>query len=181
MGNLLILGCFKNNYNEFSLRKVVFIRHAKSSWDHPELADYQRPVAERGFKAIALVGEFLKERALFPDLVLTSGANRAYTTAKGLTAFFTNQPKIIKNDKLYFCGKQAVYNLIKTCPNHVETLFLVFHNPDINDIVIGDFVANETNIPTLGCVITQAEINDWKHWDIKKTSVTQIVKPKKLY
>ena len=43
------------------MKYLTIIRHAKSSWENPELDDFDRPLNERGKKAILLIGNFLKE------------------------------------------------------------------------------------------------------------------------
>ena len=58
------------------MRTLLLMRHAKSSWDEPGLADLERPLAARGRLAAPLVARHLRERGLMPDLVLCSPAVR---------------------------------------------------------------------------------------------------------
>ncbi len=51
--------------NEISnLKTLLLIRHAKSSWDDPELTDYERPLNERGKKDAPAMAEKLYERGI---------------------------------------------------------------------------------------------------------------------
>ena len=63
------------------MKRLLLLRHAKSSWDDPRLADFDRPLNERGRRAAPLVGRFMHERGVRPDLVLASPAARARHTA----------------------------------------------------------------------------------------------------
>ncbi|RUX74479.1 histidine phosphatase family protein, partial [Mesorhizobium sp. M2A.F.Ca.ET.040.01.1.1] len=58
-------------------RQLLILRHAKSSWDDPKLADFDRPLAPRGQKTAPLIGRELSRRGWLPDLALVSPALRA--------------------------------------------------------------------------------------------------------
>ena len=58
------------------------MRHAKSSWDMPCLKDSERPLNSRGKKNAPFMGKLLKEKNEIPDLIISSPAKRAYSTAK---------------------------------------------------------------------------------------------------
>ena len=60
--------------------ELLLLRHAKSRWDEPSVADHDRDLAPRGRKAASRMGELLREQDLVPDLVLCSTARRAEHT-----------------------------------------------------------------------------------------------------
>ncbi|MFM7854987.1 MAG: SixA phosphatase family protein, partial [Flammeovirgaceae bacterium] len=62
------------------MKKLYIIRHAKSSWDEPDLADFERPLSDRGKRDAPRMAKRLKEKRLTPDAVLTSPARRAKNT-----------------------------------------------------------------------------------------------------
>ncbi|TFH25152.1 MAG: histidine phosphatase family protein, partial [Bacteroidia bacterium] len=62
-------------------RRLIIIRHAKSSWDHNGLDDIDRPLAERGILNAAEMAKRLQEKGIVPELILTSPASRALNTA----------------------------------------------------------------------------------------------------
>lgn len=160
--------------------KVVLIRHAKSSWEHLSLADYDRPVANRGLRDIKNVSKFLKERAIVPDMVITSGANRAKTTAVEIFKPCGYQNEIVVNDELYFKGVNGVLSIIIGLSNHVKHVFICFHNPAINEIAIDNLGLNEENVPTLGMVFCESTAPSWKEWTFDNTKIVGFVKPKYL-
>ncbi len=160
------------------MKRVVFIRHAKSSWKDAKLNDVERPLAKRGKSDLEKIGPWLKNSYIIPDLIVTSNAKRAKQTAVGLAAHCGYLNEIVVNEDLYFKGSSAIIRLINQFSETLETVFLVSHNPDINEIVIKNFKVKEENIPTLGCVFTRSKAEKWSHWNFENTVVENIVKPK---
>ena len=64
------------------MKTLFLVRHAKSSRDDPVLPDKDRPLNERGMRDASRVGEQLAKRDANPDLILSSPAQRALTTAE---------------------------------------------------------------------------------------------------
>ena len=62
-------------------KKLLLLRHAKSSWDDANLSDYERPLNNRGKQNASTMGNFLKKENLVPDLIISSTAKRANKTA----------------------------------------------------------------------------------------------------
>jgi phosphohistidine phosphatase len=66
------------------MKSVLILRHAKSSWKHPELSDHDRPLNKRGKRDAPIMGRLLKKEDLVPDIIMTSTAIRARSTAEPL-------------------------------------------------------------------------------------------------
>jgi phosphohistidine phosphatase len=64
------------------IKTLLILRHAKSSWKFPDLADHDRPLNKRGKRDAPKIGNLLKEKDLVPDLIISSTAVRAKRTAK---------------------------------------------------------------------------------------------------
>lgn len=144
------------------------------------MVDYDRPVANRGLRDMELMGTALHKRALIPDFVLSSGALRAYDTAKGICNYLGYKGKIKTTDALYFEGVSAIERLVQSVSDKHQTLLVFFHNPDINEIAIDLLGLEVENVPTLGCVFTECEERYWKNWSYKNTTVSDFLKPKWL-
>jgi phosphohistidine phosphatase len=63
---LEILGKSVKNCIVKSLR---ILRHAKSSWEHPELNDHDRPLNKRGKNDAPRIGKLLQKEKLIPDVI----------------------------------------------------------------------------------------------------------------
>src|SRR6202022_2048110 len=69
-------------YKAEVMKTLFLIRHAKSSWDDPALSDKDRPLGDRGRRDAPRMGKRLAKRNVTPDLILSSPARRALTTAE---------------------------------------------------------------------------------------------------
>ena len=63
------------------MKKIYLIRHAKSSWDDPGLSDIERPLNHRGLRDAPFMSKMLKGKNVTPNKLISSPANRAFTTA----------------------------------------------------------------------------------------------------
>jgi phosphohistidine phosphatase len=119
------------------MKYLTIIRHAKSSWDHPGLGDIDRPLNERGKNAILLVGKYLKEQKIRPDLILSSPATRALQTARGISEYVGYKREEIKIfPEIYFGDTQAVYQLVKQVETAFNDVFLFGHEPKLSSLII---------------------------------------------
>ena len=87
------------------MKKLYLARHAKSSWKNPDLDDYDRPLNKRGIRDAPFIGKKLKEKNILPDLIISSPAIRAITTAKELAAQMGYpEENIILDENIYEAG-----------------------------------------------------------------------------
>ncbi|PNQ72334.1 histidine phosphatase family protein [Hanstruepera neustonica] len=154
------------------MRKLILVRHAKSSWDHG-LSDINRPLKERGFKDAKVVANKLLESNYQIDRVLTSNAVRAMTTAE----IFVNTLKfveniVILNNRLYDFSGENLVEVIKKCPININTLMIFGHNHAITNFVnrFGSQYIN--NVPTCGVVVIDFDIPNWQKLDKGETVLT---------
>jgi phosphohistidine phosphatase len=64
------------------MKTILLLRHAKSSWEDPDLPDYDRPLNKRGKNDAPRMGKLLKDKDIIPDLIISSTAARAKKTAE---------------------------------------------------------------------------------------------------
>ena len=74
------------------MKTIYLVRHAKSSWNYPELDDFERPLNKRGRRSALLMGAILNKRKAAPDLVISSPANRAAMTARCSASDSSSRP-----------------------------------------------------------------------------------------
>ncbi len=163
-------------------RNLVLIRHAKSDWSTPGQQDFDRPLNERGKRDAPVMGQRLKDKGLVPDLILSSPAKRAATTARLIAdATGYGRDNIQWIDRLYHCSAHTFEDVILTAgiPDEVKTVFLFAHNPGITHF------ANETteawqidNIPTCGVVALTFDAAGWSDYTSVKHSLLFFDYPK---
>lgn len=144
------------------MKKLLLIRHAKSSWDYPGLSDHQRPLAKRGIKDAPTMGRRLVNRGVMPDLIISSDAVRALETAMVIANELSYPARqIVKSERLYHASVNSLLSVIKATSPEIRTLFIIGHNPGMNDFIA--FMGCEIdNLPTAGQFGLSFEVNNWK-------------------
>lgn len=113
-----------------TVKAIHLLRHAKSSWSEPGLADHDRPLSGRGRRAAGVVARYLADANIMPDLVLCSTALRAHQTLD-LILPAIKPPKIIIDRELYDAGERLLLDYIRDLPDAVEAVLLIGHNPGL--------------------------------------------------
>lgn len=162
-------------------RKLVMIRHAKSSWANPLQSDFERPLNERGKADAPVMGQRLKTKGLIPDLIISSTAKRAKATAKRIAEEVGYDPeKITWVDKLYHCIPSVFEEVIYEVDDKLKTVFIVAHNPGITDFVNQlDPIFKINNLSTCGIVAASMDIEEWNQFNIAPKKVILYEYPKK--
>ena len=152
------------------MKKLILVRHAKSSWDH-NVIDHKRPLSERGLFDANNISNKLNINNL--DMVLSSDSIRTKATAN---IFITNL-KIDKNivhfsNKLYDFSGRNLIGAISNCENKINNLMIFGHNHAITAFVNTYGDAYIDNVPTCGVVIIEYDIDNWKYLNKGKTVKT---------
>ena len=115
-------------------RKLVLFRHAKSAW--PDVPDHERPLAGRGIRAAPVMGRWLRDADLVPELVLCSTARRARETWQFAQAGLAATPPVSFEDRIYDEDAAGLLALVREVPPATGTLLLIGHNPAIEDLAL---------------------------------------------
>jgi len=154
------------------LKRLILIRHAKSSWEHG-VTDHQRPLKGRGFKDADMVSKSFKNKGLTADLVISSDAIRAKTTAEIFISNLNIDENIVRfNHDLYDFSGTDLQRIIKSCDDTINTLIVFGHNHAITAFVntYGDKYID--NVPTSGLVAIAFDIAQWNQLKLGKTFIT---------
>ncbi len=166
---------------------IYLLRHAKSSWDEPELLDHERPLAKRGRKAVALLREHLRESGVAPDLVLCSSAVRAIQTLEGVRAGLPPETRVETEADLYAASAASLLGRLRRLPEELGSVMLVGHNPGLEDLAAelaggGDpeaRAAMEAKYPT-GGLATLAFEGRWRDLDPGGATLEAFAVPRQL-
>ena len=164
------------------MKSLYLLRHAKSSWAEHGLSDRQRPLAERGLRDAPLMGERFSARGEHLERIISSPALRAHTTAQ-LFAEAIGFPcsDVVVEDDLYFLGSGSIGDVILSQDDQLQSIMLVFHNPDITHFVNSiDYEVNIDNVPTSGLVKLECDIVHWRDWASASTRFDYFDYPKNL-
>ena len=122
-------------------RRVVVVRHAKSSWDDSSVADHDRSLAPRGRKALPRLRDHLEHLALRPGLVLCSSSRRTRETLDGIRAALGHDVSIEIDRQLYGAGAGELLDRLRRVDDELACVLLIGHNPGMADLVallVGD-------------------------------------------
>jgi phosphohistidine phosphatase len=161
------------------MKKIILVRHAKSSWDNPWLNDHDRPLAPRGLDDAPKMATRLKKKGVVPDLLLSSTARRAAETAK-ITADILGvaAEDIIWEKGLFHASPHQILKFIRMQKDSVNTLLVFGHNPGFNDLITylgGDL----ENLPTSGQFGFKLKTEHWAELNPETAEVWFFDYPKK--
>jgi phosphohistidine phosphatase len=143
--------------------KILYlVRHAKSSWDDPSLADKDRPLSPRGLSSAPDMGRRLAAQGHKPDLVISSPARRALTTAKKIakeTGY--RESKVITDDHLYFSGTRSMVDLLEKLDDKYSRVMIVGHNPAMSSLLNILCDSSVENMPTCAIAVINFDMTSW--------------------
>ena len=141
------------------MKTLYLLRHAKSSWATPDVKDFDRPLNERGFSDAPEMAARMKERGEKIDLMVSSPALRAYTTATIFCEVLGIDPgSIVQNRQIYLAGSPKLQQLISLFDESASSAMLVAHNPALTDLANDLAHAGIDNVPTCGIVALQLPV-----------------------
>lgn len=161
------------------MKKLFIIRHAKSSWKDLNLSDFDRPLNKRGKSNAPLMASRLKEKGVLPDIILSSPALRAKSTALKIAKKLNYTQKILFDQKLYDSDISALDSILKNLDKKANIVFIFGHNPELN-MLAQHYVGFYENIPTCGIIEIEFNSKNWKNISRDNATFISFDYPKKL-
>lgn len=161
------------------MKRVYIVRHAKSSWGDLSLADIDRPLNKRGKTDSPRMGEICKSKGYIPDLLISSNANRAQSTAKIFCSVFEfDAQKLTLENELYHAPEDKYLDACYGLDDNLESVMLFGHNPGIT--YLANSVSEEyiDNVPTCGVLVIDAKIDHWTDIEFSKCTLIDFIYPK---
>ena len=143
------------------MKTLLILRHAKSSWNHPELSDYNRPLNARGKRDAPRMGTHLREQRLIPDRILTSSAKRARKTASKVAKACGYTGKVKKLDAFYDTFAGVYFETLQALPDKYQCVMVVGHNPTMEQLV-GHLTGQARQMPTTALAHIELPIQHWE-------------------
>jgi phosphohistidine phosphatase len=164
------------------MKNLFIIRHAKSSWKDTGMDDHERPLNKRGERDAPFMGHLLKEKKISPDLMVSSTATRAYSTATEFAKQLDyKKEKIVKAKELYLAERSGLVNFITNMDEKVETLFLFGHNPGVSTLANYLCSTEAGELPTCAICGLRFEIDSWKDIGPRQGELILFEFPKKYF
>jgi len=161
------------------MKTVFFIRHAKSSWDDPSLRDIDRPLNPRGLRDAPFMAKLVRGKNPDLDKIISSPANRAFTTASFFAKEFgIGEAEIVVKKEIYEAFTADVTTIIQNLTVDINTILIFGHNPtftSLTNLFSKDYIPN---VPTCGVAKVTANVADWKQFNEQTGQLVDYMIPK---
>lgn len=142
------------------MKTLLVLRHGKSSWKEEGLADHERPLAPRGKREARQMGEELARRGLMPDLVVSSPAKRARSTARRVIEASGYAGELLLEPRFYFTDLLTCLAALATLPPEAQRVLIIGHNPLWEELVY-HLTRQPTHLPTAALAVVDLPIPTW--------------------
>lgn len=168
--------------------QLILMRHAKSSWDHPGMVDFDRPLNKRGEHDGRTVARYLRQHDVKPAQILCSAAQRTRQTLDLIiSAVQPSQISFLR--QLYETSANAMLDILRQQPDDSRVLMLIGHNPGLEELTCaltdghGDPTAVNRlleKFPTGTLAFISLAVESWSQVDLGCGFLTRMVRPRDL-
>ncbi|WP_421943069.1 SixA phosphatase family protein [Pedobacter sp.] len=142
-------------------KQLLLVRHGKSDWGNLDLKDFDRPLNKRGKENAPEMAERLVKRGFKFDLIVSSPAKRAKSTAKFFAeAYNVDEIKFV--EEIYEANSRTLLKVVNDFDDSADTVIMFGHNPGFTDLANELSDADIYNIPTAGMVLMSFPFDSWK-------------------
>ena len=160
-------------------KRLLIMRHAKSSWTSGAATDHQRPLNKRGRRAAPRVGARLRDLGWIPDLVIASDSERTRETWQHMQAVFPHSIEEHFSSAFYHDGLTAIASACAMLPEDVSTLLVLGHNPGWEDAV-ADLSGKWVRMTTANAALLESDAGDWAEAMEANWALVGVLRPKEL-
>jgi phosphohistidine phosphatase len=161
------------------MKTLYLLRHAKSSWGDATLADFDRPLNERGKRASEAIGNYLKSNSITPELIICSTALRTRETLAIVTKTAELNTEVRYDERIYEASRSRLAEVISEIENDRNVVMLIGHNPGMEEILLlltGK--RQEMSTGTLAKIVF--DTMSWTTTVEKRGTLESIVSPREL-
>jgi phosphohistidine phosphatase len=145
------------------MKTLYIVRHAKSGWENGITNDFDRTLSDRGLRTAPLMANVLKEKKILPDLILTSPARRALTTAKLFAAILGYPENLIgENMELYDAHAGTIFDTVRRIPDEFRSVMIFGHNPSLLEFASLFGGKKIESLVPCGIIRIDLDIGSWK-------------------
>ena len=168
------------------VRTLYLLRHAKSSWDDPTVADHERRLSPRGRRDAQRIAEHIDRLGIAPSLVLCSTSRRTRETLERVRAAL-DTAAVSLEPELYAASADTLLERLHGVPDEIASVMLIGHNPGLEDLAL--FVASngpelarlETKFPTAAlATLTLLPTATWQRLSEADAVLAAYIVPKDL-
>ncbi len=160
------------------MKTLLVLRHGKSSWASSDLGDHDRPLKGRGKRDATRMGEELKGRDVVPDLILSSTARRARSTARRAAEAAGCADRITETRELYLTGVEHQLRTVATsASNEHQRVMIVGHNPTLEDLV-EHLTGEDERMTTGNLACIDLDVDSWRQLAGARGTLRFLLRPR---
>lgn len=160
------------------MKKLLLIRHAKSSWADDESDDHERPLNARGERDSFTMARYLAEADEGLDVIFTSTATRALDFAHVISEF--TDVTLVPDLSFYTFDEDELLEIIRSLPDEANCVAIVAHNPAIHRVLNRLTGAELAKVPTASVSCVQCKVEEWREVSDINCELRYLQTPKKL-
>ena len=164
------------------MKRLILMRHGKSSWKNADIDDFDRPLKKRGKRDARFMAEFLVSKKLLPDLILASSALRTHQTTELVNEVFKlNDSYIRYYDDFYLSDQEEFIDTLIQLSNTLQSVMNIGHNPTI-EFFISSLTNESHRFPTAAVAHIELNISNWAKLETANSNgkLLNIWRPKEL-
>lgn len=142
------------------MKQLFVLRHGKSNWDANYNTDFDRPLAPRGIKAASKMAEFIEANSLEPELIISSPANRAISTAQ-IVSEHLGGIEIQPEPTIYGASSHELSRIVMSLSPDLAQVLLVGHNPGLEGLVEILSDCTYCELKTCSLAVLESESGEW--------------------
>jgi phosphohistidine phosphatase len=159
------------------MKTLFILRHAKSSWDQPDLADFDRPLNDRGEAAAPFMGQVMKREGFEPEVILSSPAARAKATASLARESAGIAGEIVFDEQIYEASVKTLREVVSGIDDKFRSAMIVGHNPGMEGFV--HFLTGSVeSMPTAALAVIDIDVASWSDIDARRGTLRTVIRPK---
>jgi phosphohistidine phosphatase len=144
------------------VRDLILVRHAEAVDGMTGVKDIERELTSKGYRDAPRIGRYLYEQGFFPDMMLSSTAQRARATAELLAEQLKYELDHIGfHEDLYNASVRTLLNIVNEGKSNWNKMILVGHNPAISYLSEYLTGGDTGNMVPAAFVHLQFELDDW--------------------
>ena len=159
------------------MKTLFVLRHAKSSWDNPDWSDFERPLNSRGLDAARFIGNLIYERALAPQIIVSSPAKRAKQTAILVKEIAEISKPVVFDERIYEASPLTLFNLIREFDEKYNSVLIVGHNPGFENLV-RVLTGEPVQMPTAALARINIESEIWSAIEAGMGELEFLIRPR---
>ena len=169
------------------MKKIILLRHAKSSWKHPGHSDHERPLNKRGRAAAPVIGGWLYRKDHVPDVILCSTSVRTRETVHRLEMTPETPPVLELRESLYHASQDDLLHALQGLSDMYQSAMIVGHQPGLStfagmlaECAEAHCVQAYQHFPTAAAAIFEADVSGWSALAYCSAWFRDFVKPRDL-